>query len=151
MKGSIRRGILTTAAVIAVLAGFLLWVCWDEAVYPLKNHLAQKEWQCIVDTVPETAAVTFTDGTSSGDVLLNDLLQAAAFERALPPHQSPGTPDWQIFWTDEKGKQNQIQGFWGGTGVYVPVERNFFASTPELCKAVQEIWERGQKTTAGEE
>lgn len=62
MKGRIRRGILTAAAVLAVSAGFLLWVCWDEAVYPLKNHLARQEWQRIVDTVPETAAVTFTDG-----------------------------------------------------------------------------------------
>lgn len=68
MKGRIRRGILTAAAVLAVSAGFLLWVCWDEAVYPLKNHLARQEWQRIVDTVPETAAVTFTDGTPGGDV-----------------------------------------------------------------------------------
>ena len=52
MKGRIRRGILTAAAVLAVLVGFLLWVCWDEAVYPLKNHLARQEWQRIVDTVP---------------------------------------------------------------------------------------------------
>ena len=151
MKGRIKRGILKAAAVLAVLAGFLLWVCWDEAVYPLKNHLARKEWQHIVDTVPETAAVTFTDGTPGGDVPLNDLLQAAAFNRALPPHESPGTPDWQIFWTDEEGKQKQIQGVLKGKGVYVPVERDFFASTPGLCEAVQEIWQQGQKTAVGEE
>lgn len=153
MKGRTRRGILTAAAVLAVLAGFLLWVCWDGAVYPLKNHLARQEWQRIVDTVPETAAVTFTDGTPGGDVPLSDLLQEAIYDRALPssPYQSPGTPDWQIFWTDEEGNQKQIQGFLEGKGVYVPVKRAFFASTPELCEAVQEIWEQGQKTAAGEE
>ena len=152
MKGRIRRGILT-AAVLAVLAGFLLWVCWDEAVYPLKNHLARQEWQRIVDTVPETAAVTFTDGTPGGDVPLSDLLQEAIYDRALPssPYQSPGTPDWQIFWTDEEGKQHQIQGFWGGKGVYVPVKRDFFADAPALCEAVQEIGEQGQKTDEGKD
>ncbi|HIW74168.1 MAG TPA: hypothetical protein H9684_07570 [Firmicutes bacterium] len=127
--------------VVPLTGGFLLWIFWDEAVYPLKNWAAGREWQSILQGLPETGAVTFTDSANGAKYELPaaELLEAAEFSRAYPPGQSPGTPDWQIFMTDKNGKTIQIQGWTMGKGAEVFADTWFEISCPELCSAISAI------------
>lgn len=149
MSGEGKRkwsGVLVRLGIaVLLIGGFLLWIFWDEAIYPLKNWTARREWQSILQELPETGTVTFTDEANGTEYELPtaELLKTAEFSRVYPVGQSPGTPDWQIFMTGEDGKTIQVQGWLGGTGGSAEVfaDHWYEISCPELVEAVLAIQE----------
>ena len=133
--------LLPVGIAVLLVGGFLLWIFWDEAVYPLKNWTARREWQSILHELPETGTVTFTDENNGTEYELPmaELLETAEFSRAYPPGQSPGTPDWQVFMTDKDGNTIKIQGCMTGKGAEVSADNWFEISCPELCLAVSAV------------
>lgn len=125
---------------VLLLGGLLLWIFWDEAVYPVKTWAARREWQSLSQKLPETGTLIFVTGEDGAEYRLPaaDLLETAEFSRVYPPGQSPGSPDWKLFVTDESGKKITLQNV-GGTCVEVFADNWFEIECPELVDAVTAI------------
>lgn len=133
---------------VLVIAGLLLWIFWDEAVYPLKNWTARREWQSILQELPETGTVTFTDEASGVEYELPtaELLETAEFSRVYPPEMSPGTPDWHVVMTDKNGKSIRLRGGYG-SWAEVCADNWFEIFCPDLSNAVSALKEQQEVET----